>query len=205
VLLGRDRATARHVVSFYWPKAPPLNIKLAQGAIVGRQPFANGATVAVDPTTNDLVVIEPLREPGGIRYRRVNAKGKILLERLLTLPVQPLTDAHYDKALSSWREGGGAEHRALPPQALRAAIYRPQSLPTVRGMVISNDGVIWLQSGAETASLTTWVLLAPSGRILNAVTGPPRLRLLSATNGKIIGALTDQSGIVALVQYHVEP
>ena len=203
LLVNRDRRTTQTVATYYWPKVPTLDIRLQQGAIVGIQPFGNRASVVVSSPTSNLVLVEPLQTPGAIRYRLVTPNGRVVVERRLDLPLQPLTDSIYDAAIASWQERGGPEHRSLPRAVLTKAIHRPQYLSTVRGRVAASDGTIWLQAGPESSGVTTWVLLSSQGRLAGQVTGPPRLRLLAATNRAILGAITNEDGVVALVHYRL--
>jgi hypothetical protein len=203
-LIGRDRSTSRRILTYSWPRAPALNIPLGGASIVGIQPFAARATISVDPATSDLLLIEPTRISGVSRFRRVTPTGRQLVERRLTLPIQLLTDAHFDAAIESWREGGAGPHRSVPEAVLRKAIHRPRYLPTVRGQVVATDGSLWLQAGPETASRTTWIVLDGRGLTVGQVTGPPRVRLLAVSGAKVIGASTDELGIVSLVQYRLD-
>ena len=200
VRVSPDRRRTSNIVSYSWPKAPPLNIKVQQNAIVGVQPFLNQANVVVSATSNNLFVVEPLQKPGAVRLRLVSSAGQTLTDRQLMLPLQPLTDSFYNAALSVWRERGGPEHRSLPPDVLQRSIYRPKYLPTVRGRMVAAEETLWLQAGPETSSFTTWVLVSPAGEVVGSVTGPPQLRLLAATGANIVGALTTETGVEALVQ-----
>ena len=199
-LIEQDRKASRRVLTYSWPKSRMLQISGQGQTIVGIQPFAPRAVVLVDPR-GELVAIEPTTNPGAVRIRRVTPNGNPIAEQSVTLPTQALTDALFDAAVSRMREGGGREHRALPEEVVRKAINRPSHLPAVRGQLIADDGTLWLQAGAETATLTTWTLLDRNGKITGTVTGPPQLKLLAVTGGKVIGALTDADGLTAIVQY----
>ena len=203
ILTGPDQATAERVTSYSWPKAPELRIPLEQGFIVGVQPFANRAFVSVDLATEDLLVFQPLREPGVIRYRRIRPNGTTQVDRRVSLPVQALTENHYQTMIDRWKEEGGPRYRALEPERLRKAFYRPKYLPTIRGIVRAGNGTVWLQAGPETEQVSTWVELSKDGLVRRQVTGPPELQLLLVAGGRAVGSLMDENGVVSLVLFRI--
>jgi hypothetical protein len=198
-LLQPNHTTARLVAAYAWPKVPELKIPSGGGFIVGMQPFGSYGIAKMDPSTEDLLIFEP-RGQTGIRFRRLRSNGAVVVDRIVPLPTQPMTTAHFEAAVSRWMEGGGPQLRALPPEIIRRALYKPAVLPIIRGVIVATDGTVWLKAGPESSHLTTWVVLSSDGRSLRRLTGPAGLQLLAVDGGHALGAQTTEDGMVALVR-----
>jgi hypothetical protein len=128
-----------------------------------------------------------------VQLRCVDDLGRSLLERRLTLPSRPVTEAIYDSVIARFLRTPGRTESDM-----RSRIPRPRNLPLVLDLVLDNAGNLWLARSHWSESTARWVRVRPDGMVRDTVTIPSRYRLVRLSNDTVWTASADADGLETL-------
>jgi hypothetical protein len=141
------------------------------------QPWADGILLAVSPNGRWIAFVERGGEADSktvVHLRQISSSttGKDIVlpfaqkrleddtvdRWLSSVPVQAAMDASNLSRIPALGEAKGRN------AALRAAVFRPKYAPSVRGLLVNNDGSVWLRR-EWSGELSRWDILGVSGKI----------------------------------------
>ena len=134
-----------------------------------------------------------------VRLRCVDAYGQSLLDRPVTLPARPVTDAIYNAVIGVFSNAPGRT-----PELMRARISRPRSLPLALGILVGTDGEIWLARTYRFESVASWTRLRPDGTVQDQVTIPANYRLLQLRGDSVWATSADADDLQTLLSCAVK-
>ncbi|HEX9562407.1 MAG TPA: hypothetical protein VF981_00480 [Gemmatimonadaceae bacterium] len=135
-----------------------------------------------------------------VRIRCVNDQGQELVNRRVTLPPRPVTDAIYDDVVARFARGPG---RSVDD--IRNRIKRPRDLPPVFGLMVDNAGTIWLRRSHSSEETARWLRLQASGAARDTVLLPTRHRIIRVHADTAWVAMPDADGLESLSVCAVRP
>jgi hypothetical protein len=133
-------------------------------------------------------------QSGGLQLTCIDANGRVVSDRLVTLPPRPLSDAVYDATIAFYLRVPGRTE-----DMMRSRVARPRHLPLVLGLLmVDQQGVVWLQRTNPHETTTIWTRVRADGTVLSDVVAPPRMRILRPDGEYVWAAQADNDGIETL-------
>ena len=181
--------------------------------IFGQQPWNDEDILAMSPNGRYFVRVQRLvPQEGETAKYTVTSRGEKgqLFSVSHSYKLVPLTD----KFVSSWAADFVKNHEnaksfpstGVAKQAVEKALFRPKFVPTIRQVILSNEGNVWLErnSGAPASAARSWDVLGPDGQHLASVSVPSTLTVLTINGDRIWGLENDEDGNPQLVRYAIK-
>ena len=185
-----------------------------RGGIYGSQPWGDGPIGQIAPDGSTFLLERYAYESGdsepAFRLTHRSAAGDTLFSRSYGYELTPLPPAVVDSVLDgraeSWSEIRQETSYDEMRERLAEALFVPEFLPPVDGMVLGRDGTVWLKPYAlGDAETLRWLMLDASGDVEAYVDLPADLRVLATDRRNVWGSTTDELDVPYLVRYRVEP
>lgn len=180
--------------------------------LVARQPFHKGTHWAVLPHDAGLVVAEEIDDPGpSVRVARIDSHGDTVWSgqtafqptTLTEDRLRPIRDGLVERVLNARGPGAGTLARAR--EMVDEALFVPENMPTITGMVAVDDEVVWIrrESPAE-GEPQRWTRFE-RGHPVHHLLVPANVRVRAATREAVWGILLDDLDAAYVVRLRGEP
>lgn len=182
------------------------------GGSYSSQPF--GDDVRASTADEGLLVLDRRAWTGegkaSVKLTKIGLDGDTLLTVAIPYDPVPLTAERYDSAVAAkvdeWRDRSGP--LTADESDIREAMYRPEHLPAVRGVMQAQDGTIWLRRfdpvESEDGELMSesWVLDAEGVPLARALT-PASVGMFLVDGDTVWGIEHDELGVQYIVRYRL--
>lgn len=225
-LLSRGRVVSSPMVRFN-ARGEPIGVmgrresrnqfgELAEGSsrTFFPQKFTDTPLEDVAPDGSSIVIVrrDAATTPGRTVFsvRRMDASGRVTLQRNYSYRPLPLSSGAVDRALDEHVRGLGQTRIRTPEAAtlrrqLREHLYRPRFLPPVTALVLGRDGTIWLRREDLGRSMAWWHVLDPRGRIIGRAWVPANLDVRYADRTQLWAVELDELDVPTLVRFRIVP
>jgi len=155
------------------------------------QPFAPHSMATANADGSRFCGVRP--DGSTTLVKCVDDHGRPTLHRWLTIAARPLTAAVYDSMINLFTRGPGRT-----PESIRSLIERPRKLPAVMGMMIDQDGTMWLQRSHRFEQSATWIRLRPNGSVRDELVIPKPYRVIKPDGNTMWAAQANRDGLETL-------
>lgn len=156
---------------------------------MNKQPLMPETVVGVSPNHQRFCAVKPAGA-NEVQLRCIDHRGNAQVDRRLELEPRPLSDAVYETTVKVF-----VRNPERTEAVVRGLIRRPRTLPLVMGMLVTNDGGIWLRRTHDAEPNAVWTRLRPDGSTQDAVTLLPGQRVLRADPNEFWATSTDSDGL----------
>jgi hypothetical protein len=188
VLAYTQGATRIDTVAVF-PATPSERFPLPPAMALNRQPLLPTTVIGGSPNHQRYCGAVPVAEDR-VQLRCVDTRGRVALDRNLTLEPRPLTTAVYDGVLKAWSRGPERTESML-----RDLIRRPRNLPLVNEMAVENEGGIWLRRTYDSETTSLWTRVGSDGNPRGSVSLPRGYGLMRADAERVWAISTDADGL----------
>lgn len=198
-LLSFDAGATRidTLASFPVPTGQRIALPMGDREVTNAHPLLATTQVAASPDHSRFCGAIPTGTLA-VRLRCVNDRGHILLDRELSLPPRPLTDAVYDEVIALFAQGPGRS-----PSTIRNRISRPRTLPPVFEILINSTGEIWLSRSHRVEPRTDWLRLRADGSVYDSLSVPANQRILHLQSDTAWVTTSDSDGLQSLLRCQI--
>ena len=173
-------------------KVNRFELPLRDRAVAVAQPFDAQTVIGNSAEFTRFCAAVP--QSGGLQLTCVDANGRVVSDRLVTLPPRPLSDAVHDSTIAFYLRSPGRTE-----DMMRSRVARPRHLPLADGwLMVDQQGVVWLQRTSAYETTTIWSRVRPDGTVLSDITVPPRMRILRPDGEFVWVATADADGLETL-------
>ncbi len=183
------------------------------GGSYSRQPFGDSDLTAM--TDEGLLVLHRRvwtgDGPAEARLTWISWQGDTVRTAAIPYTPVPLPSARVDSAVRAHTERmraflervsrdmaeGAAEER------IREAMYAPEYLPPARGMVVAEDGSVWVEHFDPEPEGRVWWILDPEGRPRATAVTPARLTVMAVTSDAVYGTERGEFDESYIVRYRI--
>lgn len=184
------------------------------GGSYTRQPFGDQPLSDLSPGDELLVLDRRVyqgEERVTIRLTKIAMIGDTVFSKELEYTPEPLPREKIDSAAHAQAEGMFEFLGRMDPEMsiasleadLREATYSPEYLPAVSGMVVGDDGSIWLQRFSPSEDGIVWWVLGKDGEPLATAVTPEGIRVLLISGDALWGVETDEFDVDYIVRYDI--
>lgn len=178
------------------------------GGRFGSQPFGDGYGSSIGD--DGLLVLEARAWTGtgdpAVTVTKIALSGDTLFTATVPYDPVPLSSERFDSAAAAIVEDWSGYGRPVDEADIRAAMYRPEYLPAVRGLMRAGDGTIWMrrfdpvESETGESMIESWVLDAEGVPLARALF-PARVRVAVIDGDTVWGIETDELGVQYIVRH----
>lgn len=86
--------------------------------------------------------------------------------------------------------------------AFRQAVRIPPVYPPVEGIVVGNDGVVWLRLRA-TDRVRPHLVLSSTGEVIGTANLPLGAEVMAVSQSRVWAVVTDELGVESVVRYRI--
>ena len=172
-----------------FPVPPSERFPLPPAMGMNAQPFVATTIVGWSANHQRFCGAIPSSEDR-VQLRCVDGRGRVALDRVLTLEPRTLSTAVYDGVIKVWSRGPERTESML-----RELIRRPRNLPLVLEMSVENGGGIWLRRTHDSETASIWTRLASDGTPRGTVSLAPGYRLVRVDAETVWATSTDADGL----------
>ncbi len=167
----------------------------------------------LNATDGSSIVVVERRVPADaasaeIRIVRIDLAGDTLVDEAHRYDPVPLTDAQREETYRTLAERHARRRPATAGQtydALRDAVPAPRFHPPVTGLVVGEDGTIWLRREELRDDTVEWDVFDRSGARVSRVRLPTSVEVHAAEAGRIWGVVRDTLDVPYVQVYRIEP
>lgn len=194
VLLSHQPGTIAVDTIARFPLLPTERYLLPVGdrMVPNPQPFHAQTEVASSPNRERFCGAIP-ENSGEVRVHCVDQHGTTLVEQRLHLAPRQVTTALYAALIART-----ADQTGVPEYALRGRIERPRNLPAVLGLLVDDDGSIWLQRTHRFEPTSHWVRLRPDASVRDSIAVSARYHVLLVRGDEVWATTADRDGLETL-------
>ena len=178
------------------------------------QPFGDDDLVRT--TSAGLLVADRRAWTGAghaaVRVTRIGLEGDTVFSAMVPYEPAALTATRVDSAVAVLVEEfeGAFGGEGVREPEIRAALYRPEYLPAVGGLVEAADGGIWLERFDPVVTeagtpMTEWWVLDPAGAPLGRAWTPTGLDVRLIGDDELWGVESDELDVEYIVRYGLVP
>lgn len=185
-----------------------------RGGMYRPQPFADGPLWGVAPQERALIVVdrETAMAPEAAEFTvsRISFEGDTLLRQSYPYVPVPTRDEAVDSILDELaglfgERGFLGATPATSREWAELSLYRPAFRPPVEGLVIAEDGSVWLNRGAATDRRSVlWSVLNRDGEEIGRVALPPGLDVLRISPPLLWASERDAFDVPYLVRFRID-
>jgi hypothetical protein len=188
-----------------------LALQHGDGAFFTGQPLADDPLWQVAPDGSSMVFIDRLaaerRNDARFVVTKITGTGDTVYSRPHEYDPIAVPRGFIDSVVESVSER--ASRRTFPSpraaaRAIREALYMPDFLPPVTGVVIGRDGTVWLKRESATGDSIAWNVLDESGNMVAILTLPKGLRVQEAQRDLVWAVERDELDVPYVVRFRVE-
>jgi hypothetical protein len=184
------------------------------GGTFGRQPFGDQPLATVTPD-DELVVLSRRAYDGEgrptARLSWIAMTGDTLLSKDLEYRPEPLHEETVDSAVHAQAQQMLGFMQRMDPDLgaagleaeMREAMYAPEYKPAFRGLVVAQDGSVWIQEFEANPDGARWRILGRNGEPMAVVSTPASIRVLLVTEDAVWGVETDEFDVNYIVRYEI--
>jgi hypothetical protein len=196
-----------------WLPAGGDQISIVKGEMVHftSQPFADEPLLAVSPSGERVVVVERKateeRVSGHFQVTQLNAAGDTIFSRRYRYAPISMPKAYVDSVVAAKAEAmakGPSFRTASEAEGeLRKVLYLPSMRVPITGMLVGNDGSIWLKREDRPGETQVGNVLTADGEVLATLSAPRRLSIRIVDDNSIWGVVRDEFDVPYVVRYGV--
>lgn len=186
-----------------------VTLPLGRAVTWAYQPFSVPTLIGIDRRRGSVAVVnQPVRdEPAGkFEVRLVRADGSVVFDRTYRYTPQRVSpafaDSIYEAETQKYAETGFVT-RDRAREVVREHLHIPSSFPAFAGVVISDEGEIWLRAHADRSRTAGVVILDQRGDIRARALVPANTKLLAIGPMYVWGQVYNELDVPILVQYRI--
>lgn len=180
-----------------WPLVSAPRVMLQNGGPRGSpQPFAPETVVGASPNHSKFCAARPTGDAWQLEC--VDDAAKLLQRTRLSLSGRRLGNALFDSAVVVFSQGRDASE-------VRRQLSRPQELPAINDILVSDNGDVWLQRTHRFERAATWQRITRDGRQGREMAVAPLSRVLLVTADTVWGTSANADGVESLLRCSIPP
>ena len=215
VPLLRVQSATGHVDTLATLRSSPPSMRVEDGPVrysTAWHPFNDETLWEVSPDGSFILIVDRV---AGVRsdsarfsVSKLDYSGDTLWHRSYPYRPRPLTDAVIATVVGPAvdRQNASRSARGGPLasfEAVRKALYRPETLPPVTSLVVGSDESVWLRREDTGDSLALWDVLDKDGKWFAAFELPNMTQLRRASRDFVWALEHDTLDIPYVVRYRV--
>jgi hypothetical protein len=165
-----------------FPSSPPTG---------NEQPFAAQLVVGASPDHSRFCGARP--DGNAWQLECIDDEARVQNRTRLSLTGHPLTDDLFDSTVVLFS-------RNADKSETRKKMLRPRALPAINGIMVADNGDVWLERSHRFERTAVWQRVTRTGLESREIAIAPLTRLLLVRGDSVWGAQADADGLESLLR-----